>query len=174
MPALSLRPISASSMQIPGSDPWHANPNDPALTVMTDFREHASITVSETDSIDSALEHMKHTGVRCAFAVDSDRRVVVGMITAYDISSEKPMRLMQSLSTKRSDILVRDLMQRMSEWRVLHIEDLKGSTVAAINRLFDTSRLTHIPVMEKNTQGETRLRGLLSSAKVKRLLAPNA
>jgi CBS domain-containing protein len=165
-----LSPISGSSLQIPGSDPWHANPSDPALTVMTDFRERASVTVLETDSIDAALEHMKHTGVRCAFAIDPDRRVVVGMITAYDISSEKPMRLMQSLNTKRSDMLVRDLMQRMSEWRVLHIEDLERSTVAAIGRLFDESRLTHIPVMEKNVQGEARLRGLLSSAKVKRVL----
>ncbi len=171
MPALSLRPNSASSIQVPGSDPWHANPNDPALSVITDFRERASVTVSETDSIDAALEHMKHTGVRCAFAVDSDRSVVVGMITAYDISSEKPMRVMQSLNTKRSDILVRDLMQRMSDWRVLHIEDLERATVGAIGRLFDESRLTHIPVMEKNIQGESRLRGLLSSAKVKRLLA---
>lgn len=174
MPALSLRPLAASALQIPGSDPWHANPTDPALTVMTDFRERASVTVSETDSIDAALDHMKHTGVRCAFAVDSDRRVVVGMITAYDISSEKPMRLIQSLNTKRSAIVVRDLMQRMSEWRVLHMDDLERSTVAAIDRLFDASRLTHIPVMEKNLQGESRLRGLLSSAKVKRLLASHA
>jgi CBS domain-containing protein len=170
MSALSLRSVSASTLHIPGSDPWHADPNDPALRVMTDFRERASVTVSETDSIDAALEHMKHTGVRCAFVVDSDRHVVVGMITAYDISSEKPMRLMQSLNTKRSDILVRDLMQRMSEWRVLHTEDLERSTVAALGRLFDASRLTHIPVMEKSIQGETRLRGLLSSAKIKRLL----
>ena len=171
MPALSLKPISASSIQVPGTDPWHANPNDPALSVMTDFRERASVTVSETDSIDAALEHMKHTGVRCAFAVDSDRRVVVGLITAYDISGEKPMRLMQSLNTKRSDMLVRDVMQKMSEWRVLHAEDLERSTVAAVGQLFDESRLTHIPVMEKSVQGVVRLRGLLSSAKVKRLLA---
>jgi hypothetical protein len=58
-------------LQIPGADPWHASPLDPALSVMTDFRERPSVTVSELSSIDAALEHMKRAGVRSASATDA-------------------------------------------------------------------------------------------------------
>lgn len=168
MPNLSLRPMDDVPLQIPGADPWYADPQDSALTVMTDFRERASVTVGETSTIDAALEHMKHTGIRCAFAIDEERRTVVGLITAYDITSEKPM---QTLHTPRREVLVRDIMQKVADWRILTVTDLERSTVGSVARIFEESRLTHIPVMEKNAKGSLALRGLLSSAKVKRLLA---
>lgn len=167
MSILTLQKIPSPTLPIPGTDPWHANAGDPAVSVMTNFRERNSVTVADTMPIDAALEHMKHTGVRCAFAVDDDRRAVVGLITAYDIMSEKPI---QSAHTRRQDILVRDIMQRIADWRVIYVEDLERSTVGSVARLFDESRLTHIPVTETDAKGQIQLRGLLSSAKVKRLL----
>jgi CBS domain containing-hemolysin-like protein len=167
MTHLSLRSLHADSLKIPGTDPWHADPEDPATTVMTDFRERASVTVSEAATIDSALEHMKHAGVRSAFAIDVDAHVVVGLITAYDITSEKPMR---TAHTPRSQVLVRDIMQKIADWRVIEFADLEHSTVAAIVGLFEATALTHIPVTETTGQGMT-LRGLLSSARIKKLLS---
>lgn len=171
MATLTLHALTSKGLHIPGADPWYAAPEDPALSVMTDFRERASVTVSETATIDSALEHMKHNGVRCAFAIDQAQRVVVGLITAYDIMSEKPMRHMQSTESPRREVLVRDIMHGLAEWRVADIKDIERATVASVSRLFEQTRLTHIPVMEANERGEQRLRGLLSGAKVKRLLA---
>lgn len=55
---------------------------------------------------------MKHAGVRCAFATDDVRHLLVGMITAYDITSEKPMRHIRSVDGRRQDVLVRDIMQK--------------------------------------------------------------
>jgi CBS domain-containing protein len=168
MPTLSLRRIADAELQIPGADPWSADPHDPALTVMTDFRERASVTVSDTAAVDVALEHMKHNGVRCAFAVDDRRCTVVGLTTAYDIMSEKPM---QSVHTPRREVLVRDIMLRIAEWRILTILDLESATAGSVLRLFDKSGLTHIPVMEAVDDGKFRLRGLLSAAKIRRLLS---
>ena len=119
MTKLSLRALSSRGLHIPGADPWHAAPDDPALTVMTDFRERASVTVAETATIDAALEHMKHNGVRCAFAIDETRRAVVGLITAYDIMSEKPMRHMQAAAIPRREVHVRDVMHSVGDWQVL-------------------------------------------------------
>lgn len=170
MTALSLRSVSSRSLQIPGTDPWYAAPNDPALSVMTDFRERPSVTIAETATIDAALEHMKHNGVRCAFAIDEVRRVVVGLITAYDILSEKPMRHMQAMASPRREVQVRDVMHSVGEWRVLDIKDVEHATVASVSRLFEFTGLTHVPVMETGEFGEQRLRGLLSGAKVRRLL----
>jgi CBS domain-containing protein len=169
---LTVRRIPDVALNIPGADPWFADPEDPAITVMTDFRERASVTVDETSTIDLALEHMKHTGIRCAFAIDSERRVVVGMITAYDIQSEKPMQA--SLHTPRGEVLVRDIMQKISDWRIITVDELSKATVGSLRRLFDETRLSHIPVMETVDGGKPVLRGLLSAAKVKRLLSRSA
>jgi CBS-domain-containing membrane protein len=174
MSILSLTVVTNTTLQIPGAEPWHADPQDSALTVMTDFRERASVTVSDAVVIDEALEHMRHTGVRCAFAIDDWSRVVVGLITAYDIIGEKPMQYMYSRSVSRREVLVRDIMQKPSRWRVVDIEQLERATVAAVSDMFAQKRLTHVPVMETSETGEQRLRGLLSAAKVKRLLAPPA
>lgn len=171
MSRLTLSTLNASALQIPGADRWYANPADPALSVMTDFRERSSVTVSETLTIDAALEHMKHTGVRCAFAVDEAQRVVVGLVTAYDIMGEKPMRLMQASSTARSQLRVKDLMTRLPDVRVVEVRLVERHTVADVARLFDESLLTHIVVTELDEHGAPRLRGILSASKVRRLLS---
>jgi CBS domain-containing protein len=171
MSILSLTMVTNTSLPIPGLDPWHADLQDPALTVMTDFRERASVTVLDTASIDVALEHMRHTGVRCAFAIDDRRRIVVGLITAYDITGEKPMQIMQSEAIPRREVLVRDIMQELSECRVADIKQIERATVVAVSNMFAKSQLTHVPVVETSETGEQRLRGLLSAAKVKRLLS---
>jgi CBS domain-containing protein len=171
MPKLSLVPLSTKTLQIAGADRWYAKPGDPALSVMTDFRERSSVTVPETLSIDSALEHMKHTGVRCAFAIDESQRLVVGLITAYDIMGEKPMRHMRLTSTPRAQVLVKDLMVRLNDWRVAQVKQVERHTVADVAHLFDETLVTHIVVVESDDSGVERLRGILSAAKVRRLLS---
>lgn len=171
MNALKLQTVSSASLPVPGTDPWYADPGDPALTAMTDFRERASITVPLGASIDAALDHMKHTGVRCAFAVDEASRTVAGLITAYDITGDVLMRYMQTALTPRSDVQVRDLMQPIPAWRVADIQAIERATVGQVHRMFEETRLTHVPVVERDEIGRTRLRGLLSAARVRRLLS---
>jgi CBS domain-containing protein len=171
MGILPLTLVTNTCFQISGLDPWHADPQDPALTVMTDFRERASVTVPETALIDEALEHMRHTGVRCAFAIDDRRSIVVGLITAYDVTGEKPMQFMQAEAIPRREVQVRDIMREISECPVADIKQIELATVAAVSNMFAKNQLTHVPVVETSDNGEQRLRGLLSAAKVKRLLS---
>jgi CBS domain-containing protein len=171
MSILPLTIVTNTSLQIPGLEPWYADPHDSALTVMTDFRERNSVTVEDTATIDDALEHMRHTGVRCAFAIDVHTAVVLGLVTAYDITGEKPMQYMLSRAIRRREVLVRDIMQEISSCRVADIKQLERATVGAVSNMFIGSRLTHVPVMEAGENKEQRLRGLLSAAKVKRLLS---
>lgn len=170
MAILLLKSINANDLPVPGADPWYASPDDPAITVMTDFRERHSVTVSEDMPVDAALEHMKHAGVRCAFVTSPAQRVT-GLITAYDIMSEKPMRHLQSVAVKRMDVEVRDIMVRMADWRTLDVRDLERVSVADVHALFDSTGLTHIPVLETAAGDLRRLRGLLSAANVRRLLS---
>jgi CBS domain-containing protein len=171
MNTLPLTVVMTPSLQVPGIDPWYADPQDPALCVMTDFLERPSVIVLQTTMIDEALEHMKHAGVRSAFAVDDRSRAVVGLITAYDIVGEKPLQNMQFAATPRREVLVFDIMQKVSDWRVADFKQLKRATVATVAEMFAKAGLTHVPVVETDQTGEQRLRGLLSAAKVIRLLS---
>jgi hypothetical protein len=81
------------------------------------------------------------------------------------------MQYMQSAAIPRREVLVRDIMQEISECRVADIKQIERATVAAVSNMFARNRLTHVPVMEISESGEQRLRGLLSAAKVKRLLS---
>jgi len=142
MHTLTLRAIVSEDLPIPGTDPWYADPCDPALAVMTDFRERTSITVSENATIDAALEHMRHTGVRCAFAIEDDRRVVVGLITAYDIMSEKPIRHVRAVAGRWHDVQVRDIMQNIVDWRVADIREIERRSVTWYKCLMTHQRRT--------------------------------
>ena len=172
MPAtLKLKSVQAKSLQIPGAESWHVTEKDSAIAVMTDFHWHSSVTVSENSTIDSAIDHMKHTGVRCAFVIDGKMSAVIGMITAYDISGEKPVQHMRLTSTPHAEILVKDIMQKIADWHVANLEDIQNATVGDVLKVFTDREVTHIPVMQTSANNEQRLRGLLSFAKVKRLLA---
>jgi CBS-domain-containing membrane protein len=167
---LRLKAMQADYLPVPGVEPWHVHASDPALSVMIDYRSRASVTVAETASLDEALAHMKHTGVRCAFVVDDRKTTVLGMLTAYDIMGEKPQQQMHFSGIARDDLRVKDVMQKIKDWRVVTIEDIEQSTVGEIFDLFNKADVTHLPVMERIASDEQRLRGLLSFAKVKRLL----
>ena len=95
--SLELKPIPGITLAAPGGDPWLVSRTDPAHSVMTDFHERSAVVVPGDTPIDAALEHLKHTGTRSAFVVNKDGRHVLGMITAYDIQGEKPIRHLQSV-----------------------------------------------------------------------------
>jgi len=167
---LKLKPVQCDSLPIPGAEPWYVCETDPALSVMIDFRSRHSVTVLENSPVDEALNHLKHAGVRCAFVVDKENKAVVGMLTAYDITGEKPQQHMHFTQVARNDVQVKDIMQKISDWRVIDIKDIESSTVGNVLEVFKETGVTHLPVMETTENNEQRLRGLLSFAKVKRLL----
>ena len=167
---LKLNSIQGDSLPIPGTEPWHVRATDPALSIMIDYRSRSSVTVPETAKLDDALGHMRHAGVRCAFVIDKRNNVVVGMITAYDILGEKPQQHMRFTGLSHGDVLVKDIMQKISDWRVADYKDIEQLTVSDVLEMFNETELTHLPVMETTENNEQRLRGLLSFAKVKRLL----
>ena len=166
-----LKSVRVESLPIPGDEPWYVTEKDPALLVMIDFRSRHSVTVFEESTMDEALSHFKHSGVRCGFVVDKKRKAVVGMLTAYDISGEKAQKYIHFTGVSRADVQVKDIMQKINELKVADIKDIEKSTVGDVLKLFKETGATHMPIMETTENNEQHLRGLFSFAKVKRLLA---
>lgn len=171
MPAkpLELFPLQAN-LGAPHSGAWHVGLEDPARTVMTDFHETGLVTVAPTLQVDEALEVMKHAGVRSAFVLDEARTTVLGLITAYDIMGEKPIRHLQLTGGSREEVLVADIMDRASDWQVARLADVDRATVASVLDTFTRAGRTHLAVVDESEGGKgTRLRGVFSAAKLLRL-----
>ena len=172
---LKLKPLRGIDLAAPGGDPWLVERSDPAQSVMTDFHERSAITVAADSPIDAALDHMRHAGVRAAFVLSENRAHVLGIITAYDIQGEKPIRHLQAIgcnhkTCSRDDVLVRDIMEKVEDWQVVEMKDVERSTIERVFETLNASGRTHMAVIETSETLGTRLRGLFSAAKIMRLL----
>lgn len=164
---LDLAPVRGT-LAPPQSGAWRVALEDSARSVMTDFHEHGIVSVREEQQIDAALEHMRHAGVRSAFVLDEPRERVLGLITAYDIMGEKPLRFEQEMGVAREAVSVGDIMEPTGDWAVLRLADVDRVSVAAVLEAFKRSGRTHLPVVADEASG-TRLRGVFSSSKLLRL-----
>lgn len=146
--------------------------NAPGILVMTDFDRTPVVTVEAGTQIDDALRLMKHAGVRSAVVVD-EHGALLGLITAYDILGDKPVRLLDAAGRRsahngRAGIDVAAIMEPATRWQVIDVAELKRCTVADVVETLRRLGRTHVPVVERTAGGEDRLRGLLSSAEVAR------
>jgi CBS-domain-containing membrane protein len=148
-------------------------PDDPALSVMTDFRHVAPLTVAGETPIDEALQYMVHAGVRLLFAVDRDARLI-GLITSTDIEGEKPIQYMAGeyagRAASRRDILVRDIMTPVAAWDTLDYETLRHATVAQFVPTFKAVGRRHLLVVDRPRAGRCIVRGLISATRLEREL----
>ena len=170
-PALHLEELGkGTGVTGPVNESWQVKLTDPAITVMTDFRERAFFKVAPDEQIDESLEKMKHAGLRAAFVMDKQSDKLLGIITSYDIMGEKPLRYLQHAGfTEHKDILVSDIMENLREMVAVGMQEVEKSTVHSVLDALQKSGRTHLPVVEKNSGGELHLRGLFSAAKVLRL-----
>ncbi len=154
----------------PRNESWQVKLSDPATSIMTDFRENAFFTVDPDELIVDALEKMKHAGLRSAFVMDKNSEKLLGMITAYDIMGEKPLRYLQSTGlVKHTDIQVSDIMEHLRDMVLVDMDEVKVANVQDVLNVLQKCGRTHLPVVEAGEDKEIRLRGLFSTSKVLRL-----
>lgn len=170
-PTLHLEELGKSSgVTGPVNESWQVKLTDPATFVMTDFRERAFFKVAPDEQIDETLKKMKHAGLRAAFVMDKQSDELLGMITAYDIMGEKPLRYLQNAGfTEHKDIMVSDIMESLREMVALEVHELEKATVQSVLDVLQKCGRTHLPVVERKAGEELHLRGLISATKVLRL-----
>lgn len=146
--------------------------DEPGTAVMTDLDRTAAVTVDADTPIDDALLLMRDAGVRSAFVIDAGCNLL-GVVTAYDILGDKPIRHLKSLgcslrNCRRGNVTVGDIMETADRCMVIDRKDLLSCRVGDVVETFRRSGRTHIPVVERTSLGTDRLRGLLSAAEVAR------
>ena len=142
---------------------------DPAESVMTDFRAVTAVIILSGDSVEEAHRRMIQRGVRLLLVVDQNRQVV-GVITAADILGEKPVQAVSQRGIRREELLVRDIMTPQERLDVLDLKDVRTSRVGHIVATLKTAGRQHAVVVEREASGRVLVRGLFSATQIARQL----
>jgi CBS-domain-containing membrane protein len=141
----------------------------PALSVMTDFSAVTAYTILPLESIEAARNRMIHHGVRSLLVVD-DQNHILGIITASDLSSERPMRVIQTQGIRHADVLVKDIMTPREQLEVLQMTDLLKARVGDVVATLKAQGRQHALVVERREDQSQVLRGLFSASQIGRQL----
>jgi signal-transduction protein with cAMP-binding, CBS, and nucleotidyltransferase domain len=169
-------PVASSKLQ-PGAgyaQPTQAIPEnvtleDPAASVMTDFKRVTAVIILPGDTVDEAHRRMIQRGVRLLLVVDQNR-AVLGIITASDILGEKPVQAASERGIRREEILVRDIMTPQERLEVLDMGDLRAAKVGHVVAALKKAGRQHAMVVEREPSGRQTVRGLYSATQIARQL----
>lgn len=167
-PRYSIRLQPGTTYRQPPEPPDWVRPEDPALSVFTDFAKVRPRTVRPDTAIDDALEQMKEQGVRLLLVTDEDE-VITGIITARDIQGEKPIRITEQTRVPRTDIRASDIMTPQPEIPVLNMISVEPATVGHILATLQALERQHILVVEVDEETDRQcVRGLFSSSQIRK------
>ena len=139
--------------------------DDPALHVMTDFQIVTAYTIFPLETIEDARAKMIHRGVRMLLVVD-DMNHILGLITATDLTGEKPMQVVQNQGIRHSDVMVKDIMTPRERLEVLCMEEVQKARVGDILATLKAHGRQHALVVDRTSDRSQMLRGMFSVSQI--------
>ncbi len=103
----------------------------PAAQVMTDLTRVAPATIRPQAPLAGANQFMITRGVRLLLVTD-DHENVLGVITATDLLSERPMRAAIDRGLRRDELTVADVMTPAEQVEVIAYADVEGARVGHV------------------------------------------
>jgi len=143
--------------------------DSPALEAMTDLTRVRAMRVTPTLCIDDAVQRMVHAGVRSLFVTDADDELL-GLVTARDINSEKPLAYAASSHTRHCDIRVEHIMTPRQHLQAMSLHDVAAARVGDIVVTLREQGRQHGLVVQRSRESRPRLRGVFSITHIGRLL----
>lgn len=143
--------------------------DQPALSVMTDFAVVTAHTILPLESIEAARTKMIHHGVRLLLVTD-DQNQILGLITSTDLTSERPMQVIQTQGIRHADVLVKDVMTPREKLEVICMDDLQTAKVGDVVSTLKGQGRQHALVVERQADRSQVLRGMFSASQIGRQL----
>ena len=151
----------------------------PAVQVMTDLTRVAPATIRPGAPLGAANQFMITRGVRLLLVVD-DHEVVLGLITATDLLSEKPMRVAIDRGLRRDELSVADVMIPAEAVEVIAYADVEGARVGHVLETLRRAGRQHALVVDHDEipsgrpltppTRRTMVRGIFSISQIARQL----
>ena len=145
--------------------PESVNADAPAQDVMTDFKIVTAYTIFPLETIEDARAKMIHRGVRMLLVVD-DMNHILGLITATDLTGEKPMQIVQNQGIRHSDVMVKDIMTPRERLEVLCMDDVRKARVGDVLATLKAHGRQHALVVDRNADRSQMLRGMFSVSQI--------
>ena len=166
---LPIRELGANAgfrrpMQPPSA---RVTPESPAVQVMTDLTRVAPATIRREAPLGAANQFMITRGVRLLLVTD-DHESVLGVITASDILSERPMRVAIDRGLRRDELTVADVMTAAEQVEVIDFADVEAARVGHVLETLRRAGRQHALVVEPGAR--TMVRGIFSLSQVARQL----
>lgn len=149
--------------------PENVKLSDPAMMVMTDFRSVTAHGTHPLESIESARLKMINRAVRLLLVVDEQNHIL-GLVTSTDLTSEKPMQIIQTQGIRHSDVLVKDIMTPREKLEVLCMDDVVKARVGDVVATLRACGRQHALVAERQADRSQVVRGLFSVSQISRQL----
>jgi len=141
----------------------------PAIEVMTDFSQITPVTAEASYSLDHALDRMKTLGVRMLLVTD-EHDDICGVITSYDLQSEKPVRHARETGMTHQQMNIGMIMTPITTMPAVNLDYVRRSLVRhVVNTIKELDR-PHMLVIETLEDGRQRIRGLFSSSQIGKVL----
>lgn len=165
---ITLKP--QTTFEHPPQPPEIIHLDSPAPTVMTDFKFVHPVTTDPDVPIDQALEKMKTSGVRLLL-VTNEASEIIGLITAKDIQGERPIRMVEDKSVRRSQITVAMIMDPQPVIPVLNMLSVRHAQVGHIIETLRQLERQHILAVDiDEASGDHRVCGLFSTSRISKLM----
>lgn len=166
---LAARPMRETVLAMPQNEP-HAQMHDPATVIFTDFRAAPCVIVPSGEALGPSLRLMQLAGVRMAF-VTAGSGEVIGLVTAADLSGERPVQVAIGSGRSRDDLAVADVMTPVADFNALDADVLRRSRVGDVVETFRATGERYLIVLEaEEATGRTVVRGVFSASRAERAL----
>lgn len=147
---------------------YHLKDNEEAIKVMTDLRATSAVSVLPDVSIEVAEDRMRRRGVRMLFVVDKNG-ILVGLLTATDLSGEKPLQFIERQGGVHREILVADIMTTSDRLEALKLADISAARIGNVVATLQRCGRQHALVVDTE-DGREKVCGLFSVSRIARQL----
>ena len=145
----------------------HVSAEAPAVQVMTDLSRVAPATIRPQAPLAGANQFMITRGVRLLLVAD-DQENVLGVISASDLLSERPMRVAIERGLRRDELTVADVMTPAEQVELIDYADVAPARVGHVLETLRRAGRQHALVVEHD--GRTMVRGIFSISQIARQL----
>jgi CBS-domain-containing membrane protein len=150
---------------------WNKVTSDsPALAIMTDLIAIKAATIDPRMLLKQAEQSMIHQGVRLLFVV-TEMPCVDGVVTAYDLQGDKPLKIIAQRQLRHSELSVADVMTPLSDLDTIEFSLLANASVGQVMATFAQTGHLHLLVVDAASSARPpRIRGLISKTQLQRQL----
>ncbi|MEP7705846.1 CBS domain-containing protein [Paraglaciecola sp. 25GB23A] len=137
----------------------------PATFVMTDFSRRSPRIIDADTSIDETINIMNKIHVRSKLVVDKNLNLI-GIVNLADLLSRKVLMSANQKGVKRADILVTDVMVKVSELHAVKLQKIQTSNIGDVLATMRNLGEQHLLVYDN----DKHIRGVISAVDIGRAL----